>query len=374
MLKEVQVTQLKPGDVLEQNIYNKNGIPFLQKGTTLTEKYIKRLRELNIRVVFIKETSSDSKRYDRLDPVIQDPKKITDPRTPELVRLKLTRLIESEMPHSHMYNYSMEMQFKRVYRTIVMDITSHSKVMEQLGVLWESDRYLFTHSINVSVYSAMMGTALNYDNSKMLELVIGSLLFDIGMTRLPYYLLKSDRPLTVKERELLDTHTREGYALLKNIDGVGTVSARCALLHHERYDGTGYPFKFRGEDIPEEAQIVAISDVFDALISPRYHRSAYTKYDATEFLYAAGNHYFKAELIQTFLRNIQIYPEKQLVELSNGQVGVVSSKPSGIAHRPIVKIIRDSNGKPIYRPYEINLVQKTNLSIRRTMKDIEEKV
>lgn len=332
MLKKIQVELLKPGDVLAKNVFNKRGIPFLQKGTIITEHYIKRLKDLNVRYVSIRDMDAEQNDERDLEEEIPLRKSITNDQTVHIVRLKLTKMVESNIINGRMNNHLFEMQFKRVYRTIMLDIMSHAKVMEQLGILWESDRYLFSHSLNVSAYAAMLGIASGYENVKMLELTIGALLFDIGMSTMPQSLLKCDRTLSDQERRLLEKHTTNGYEILQGIEDIPTIAKQCALLHHERYDGTGYPFHFKGDHILEQVQIVAICDVYDALISPRHHRIAYTEYDATEFLYAAGNHFFKAELIQMFLKNIQIYRENQLVLLSNGQVGAVSPIPTGNRH------------------------------------------
>lgn len=108
------------------------------------------------------------------------------------------------------------------------------------------------------------------------------------MTRMPRSLIRAKRRLSQEERKTLENHAIEGYRIMMALDGVSTESAKCALLHHERYDGSGYPVRMSGGEIPEMAQMVAMADVFDALTSPRYHRQAYTENEAIEFLFGAG--------------------------------------------------------------------------------------
>jgi HD-GYP domain-containing protein (c-di-GMP phosphodiesterase class II) len=176
-------------------------------------------------------------------------------------------------------------------------------------------------------------------------------------------LFNSNRKLTASERKLLENHTTEGYQILRSIEGISESSAKCALLHHERYDGYGYPRRIKGFEIPEYVQIVAISDVYDALTSPRYYRNAYTENDAAELLFGAGNLYFDADVVKLFFQHISIYPESRMIQLSNGQVGMVSSTQSGMAHRPVIKIVREADGTKVRTPYEMDLTVKHDVFI-----------
>lgn len=95
-------------------------------------------------------------------------------------------------------------------------------------------------------------------------------------------------------------------------------SALCALLHHEKFDGSGYPYQLTGKVIPSYAQIVGMADLYDALISPKPYRSPYKAVDAIELFYAAGNHYFRADLVNIFLKLINVSPITSELRLSNG--------------------------------------------------------
>ncbi|MNP54699.1 hypothetical protein D3C76_1492760 [compost metagenome] len=122
-------------------------------------------------------------------------------------------------------------------------------------------------------------------------------------------------------------------------------------------------------EIDEYAQIVAIADTYHALISRRNYRLAYTPGEAIEYLLAAGDRYFSLDLIQTYLRNISIYPLSSVVKLSNGQLGIVSSLDSSLVHRPVVKIIREADGSNVRSPYEVDLMRKTDLVITEIMEN-----
>ncbi|MED3723030.1 HD domain-containing phosphohydrolase [Geobacillus stearothermophilus] len=92
------------------------------------------------------------------------------------------------------------------------------------------------------------------------------------------------RALTEEEKEIVRRHTYLGFELLRRQRNISLFSAHCALQHHERCDGNGYPRALSGDDIHEYARIVAIADVFDALTSARYHRRQYSPHEAAEYL------------------------------------------------------------------------------------------
>lgn len=110
--------------------------------------------------------------------------------------------------------------------------------------------------------------------------------------------------LTPKEKDILRRHTFLGFELLRRQRNISLFSAHFALQHHERYDGNGYPRQLAGGEIHEYSRIVAITDVFDALTSARYHRKQYSPHEAAEYLSAAGGILFDYELIINYFSRI----------------------------------------------------------------------
>jgi HD-GYP domain-containing protein (c-di-GMP phosphodiesterase class II) len=228
------------------------------------------------------------------------------------------------------------------------------------------DGYLFHHSVNVAVLAGVLGISKGYNQSQLADLGVGALLFDIGMTRLPKELCNHNGVLSEGDRKRMQQHTEDGFNLLRTQHDVSLLSAHCALQHHERYDGTGYPRGLAQNDIHEYAQIVAICDVYDALTSPRMHRKRYTPSEAIEFLFAAGNQYFSLDLIRLFCRHISIYPIATTLELNTGQVGVVSSVNPNAVQRPTVRILQEADGSLVKSPYEIDLNKDYHYVITRS--------
>ncbi|MNZ72158.1 Cyclic di-GMP phosphodiesterase response regulator RpfG [compost metagenome] len=257
----------------------------------------------------------------------------------------------------------MGRNFREVFGQIMQDLKSRPNILVNLTSIHSKDAYLFQHSFNVAVLAGIMGLAKGYNRYQLEELGIGALLFDIGMTKIPPKLLGRSGDLTADERKIVESHTQEGFDILRKYHDISLVSAHCALQHHERFDGTGYPRGLKGNDIHMYAQIVGIADTFDALTSPRPHRKRYTANEAIEFLFAAGGTFFDLDLIRLFCRHISIYPVSTSLLLSTGQVGVVSENNELAVHRPRVRIIKEKDGSAPKEPYDIELKDEMHITI-----------
>lgn len=366
-MRQVHIRMLEPGDILAEPILNQHGMTMLGAGTALTENHIFRLKKLGIQTAMIglKEPGGSYRDEDlkKLSPImkLQDLKEKSEAR--ENIRHMLVRLADSDLGFGRPSTPQLDEQFRRMFRNILYEITSHEQVLDGLIRLQQSDPYLLEHSFHVTAYSAILGIATHYSGAEMMDLCVGALLFDIGMTELPVHTIRRSGSLTGADREALRRHPEVGFQIICDMEGVSRRSALCALQHHERYNGTGYPSRLKHHEIDEFAQIVAIADTYHALISRRNYRLAYTPGEAIEYLLAAGDRYFSLELIQTYLRNISIYPLSSLVKLSSGQLGIVSSLDSNLVHRPVVKIIREADGSNVSSPYDVDLMRKTDLVI-----------
>jgi HD-GYP domain-containing protein (c-di-GMP phosphodiesterase class II) len=298
-MRIVGIAELQSGDVLEKSVLNHSGMIMLEAGTVLTDQYIARLKSLKIKHVHLTSLASHAmgktvgkKRSLPTDSWLRPD--IDAMKNDEKSRRDAIGLVGDFVGRSMMFEQIAlpfpEANFRQVFRDILLEITLQPALAEELGVLMLADRQLFEHALNVTLCTSILGNARSFDKSKLYELALGALFSDIGMTRLPIDFTKVNRELTPQELAILRQHTNEGYRVLKGLKEVPMASAQCALLHHERYRGSGYPLGMTNESIPEFAQMVAIADVYSALGSPRHHRNAYEPAEAIEYLFASGNY------------------------------------------------------------------------------------
>lgn len=160
-----------------------------------------------------------------------------------------------------------------------------------------NDKYTKEHGENVSKISKMIGIKLNISNLDKLE--TAALLHDVGKVFLPLEILNKPGTLSVSEFEDVKNHPNNAYDLLENISGYEEI--RIAIKHHhEKFDGTGYPDKISGTDIPLHSRIIAVADVFDALTTDRAYRKCFAIEKAMEIMKNLSGTHFDPQVLNAF--------------------------------------------------------------------------
>ena len=158
-----------------------------------------------------------------------------------------------------------------------------------------------------------------------------------------------------EEYEEMKRHTLYGYEILKNEPGIPLVSALCALQHHERLDGSGYPHGLKGNEIHEYAKWIGLVDSYDAMTTNRIYRDPMLPHQAVEALYAGTGTLYEQSMVQLFRDKVAIYPVGMTVRLHTGEVGVVVDVNASYPHRPVVRMLYDEEGIRLHAPYELDL-------------------
>lgn len=356
-MRKVQLALAKPGDRIARPIFQENGNVLLGAGVELNERYIDRLRNLGIDFLYIEDAMS----YD-IEPedTIRD-----ETRTKAVNEIYKTMISfkDEGVTKGRTIAPDMGRNFRAIFGSIMQDLATRPNMLVNLSSIHSMDAYLFQHSFNVAVLAGIMGIAKGFNRMQLEELGVGALLFDIGMTKLPNGLLTKTGRFTREEQELMHSHPKLGFDILRKYHDISIVSAHCALQHHERFNGTGYPRNLKKDEIHMYAQIVGLADTYDALVSPRPHRKRYTTSEAVEFLFASGGTFFDLDLIKLFCSHISVYPVAATLELNSGQIVVVTHNSHLAVHRPRVRVILEPDGKPPASPYEIDLKDQLHLTI-----------
>jgi putative nucleotidyltransferase with HDIG domain len=157
------------------------------------------------------------------------------------------------------------------------------------------------HSQRVTNLMKSMMDALGIDGETRVNYQRGVLLHDIGKMGIPDSILNKPGPLDVKERQIMQQHPIYAIEMLKNIEFLKP-SLSIPYSHHERWDGTGYPLGLKGEEIPLEARIFAIVDVWDAITSDRPYRNSMSKEEAIQTIRNGNGTQFDPKLVDVFLK------------------------------------------------------------------------
>ncbi|XMB86351.1 HD domain-containing protein [Mycoplasmatota bacterium WC44] len=165
-----------------------------------------------------------------------------------------------------------------------------------------NDPYTYKHNLSVMRYAVLIGTAINYEDIESLE--IAAKLHDIGKISIPSNILNKKGLLTEKEFKVIKRHPIEGYKLISKISFFEKIGDGIKY-HHERFDGTGYPYGLKGRNIPLIAQIISVADVFDALTSDRVYRKAMSCDEAMKFILQESGKMFNPLIVDAFCNELK---------------------------------------------------------------------
>ena len=162
------------------------------------------------------------------------------------------------------------------------------------------DPYLKGHSARVLAYAQQIATALELSQPQMGALQIAARLHDIGRIALPESAVNHLEPLTEEQRDIVQQHPAAGAEFLKPLEFLGEVGD-IIRAHHESYDGTGYPDRKAGNEIPMVARILTVADTFDAMTSLRPHRQPLSLEEAKSHIRRVSGEQFDPQVVEAFL-------------------------------------------------------------------------
>jgi HD-GYP domain-containing protein (c-di-GMP phosphodiesterase class II) len=348
-MRRISLDSCCKGMILGKTIYSEGGRVLLREDIELRESYIERLRLCNISEIYIKDDISEGI-------VIND---VIDERTRVEAKVLVKSIMEDCKKNSRINSDAAKVMVDK----IIDELLLNRDVLVNLSDIKTTDDYTFAHSVNVCILSLMAGAKLGLNQLRLKDLGVGALLHDIGKVSIPEEIIKKPGKLTDEEYEIIKQHTVLGHNALKADMDIRISSAHIALAHHERYDGSGYPFGLKGENIHQFARIVAIADVYDALTSDRVYHEKMKAHEAVELLTTVGMNQFDREILQVFIKNIALYSLGTGVLLDNGEKGIVVDCNKDLPARPVVRIVYRANGERVRTYEEVDLAKKLNFFI-----------
>jgi HD-GYP domain-containing protein (c-di-GMP phosphodiesterase class II) len=248
---------------------------------------------------------------------------------------------------------------------LVSAIASDAGAAWLLSSLRERSPQLADHCLNTAIIATAFAQHLGYGRERCEVVGLGALLHDIGLARVPKAVLEKAGELDVHEYALVKLHPAHGERILNESRGdLDRDALDIVLLHHERVNRRGYPRKLEAACLPEHAQVVALADVYDSMISRRPYAAPRSPQEALSMINSRSGIDFEPRLVAEFIKCVGIYPAGSPVQLMNGALGiVVSSRPE---HRltPTLLMVRDPAGREILPRKTVNLKLLTDATRR----------
>lgn len=166
------------------------------------------------------------------------------------------------------------------------------------------DTYTQGHSLRVSELSVAIATTLGLEKVFINDLLVGSLLHDVGKIGVPDHILTKPGRLTEEEYETIKSHPTIGRSIMKKVRALKN-SIPAIEQHHERLDGSGYPLGLHGDHISLMGKIVAVADVFDAMTTDRPYRPAFSYVEVIQYLYKSRGTLFDTRCVEALLKIYQ---------------------------------------------------------------------
>lgn len=324
-MKKVNTSELTPGMIIAEDVYSDNNELILSKDLVLSDKTIAKLGYYDIISVQVEDHLADTgNNVDADDLSYADKIK----QSPEFIKFREGFEADVDDFRSVMNEVieggallDIDKLMKRTLHFLDSNAVS-ANIFDMLHCMrtYEDDTY--AHGMNVALICNVLARWLRMTEDQIHIATIGGLLHDVGKTKIPDSIMKKPGSLSNQEYAVIKTHPREGYRILQNSQlNVDIMNA--VLLHHERCDGSGYPFGFTDEKINTYAKLVAIADVYDSMTSARIHRSPLCPFTAISLFESEGLQKYDAHFILTFLENIVNTYLLNKVRLSNGQTGTI---------------------------------------------------
>ncbi|GGD74313.1 HD-GYP domain-containing protein [Paenibacillus nasutitermitis] len=362
-MRLLPIHMCREGMKLAKKIYSEEGLVLLAEQVELTSKLIARLSECGVSFVYIQ----DPRTADLVVPDLISEE--TRQHALQEIRTNFRGMMDKPNRKSGATYPYIAKPFREVMNMVIDDLTSQKDAMLMLMNMGIVDDYLFQHSLNVCVYSTLLGIASGYTREQLMTLGLGAMLHDIGKTQISSSLLKKTGSLTRDEYEEMKRHAERGFYLLKDEPNIPLLAAHCAYQHHERLDGSGYPRGIKGDEIHEYAKWIGLVDSYDAMTSTRIYRNPMLPHQAVEALYTGTGTLYEQRMLQTFRDKVAIYPLGVTVKLQTGESGVVVDIKASCPHRPVVRVLQDVAGMDLKKPYEVDLSTQLTMMISSVNED-----
>ncbi|MBC8080977.1 MAG: HD-GYP domain-containing protein [Gorillibacterium sp.] len=325
----IHVMDLEDGDVLLTDMFNKYGLLVLSSGTVLTGESVSRLLQHQLDNVDIVPRSV--KPEDTTHPFHANYSKWKDNyleavQSAEAVfeMARATGTIDGDFVQSGFLTLSDSFEGK-------------NDIAFMLLTLNQNDDYTYRHSIQVGMICYYLAKWLGKSEAECRSVGTAGYLHDIGKTKTPIELLTKPGSLTEEEFKIIKEHTSEGFSLISESIG-NTEWALTALQHHERLDGSGYPYGLKGNEIHQMSRIVTIADIYSAMITPAPYRKSRDLLNVLRELHHMSFGKLDPHITQVFIRNMLPNMIGKEVTLNNGETGkIVLTNPTDVFN-PLIQI------------------------------------
>lgn len=322
-MKRMSTSELVPGMITAEDVYNYNNQLILQKGLILTDKAITKLEFYSI--INVRVEDELAKLQDKSADVV--PSYAERVKSSREFRMFQQEFEENVTSFRNSINDVVERgtqlnvdELLDQTMALVSNENGSVNIFDMLHNMRNYDDVTYVHCVNVALICNIFARWLRFNEEEIRIATLSGLFHDIGKLMIPDNIIRKPGKLTSQEYMVVKTHPQDGYRILCNQD-LDSHIRNAALMHHERCDGSGYPLGLKAPQIDDYAKIVAIADVYDAMTSARIYRGPLCPFKVIAVFENEGLQKYDTRFILTFLENVVNTYLLNRVRLNNGVEG-----------------------------------------------------
>ena len=327
--RKIPFKEIRPDMVLSRDVIVRNGTVLFAAGTMLNDVNFLKLKAYHVAHVFVRAASINESLPFFSDGDTAVPRREVEPikerkdfQEFEQAYEEKSKEVESVV-RAISDGASINLgELQKITGGILSKLRCKSDVMTFISTLETTSDHTFSHCTNVSLLCNLFGYWIGLDEQRLRDLTAAGMLHDIGKIQTPPNILNKQGKLTKEEYEVIKQHAADGYRILKEHDIPEDIKM-AVLLHHEKTDGTGYPFGIKGDKINKMAQMVAIVDIYDAMTTNRVYRNKICPFTVIKTFERKFYGELDTELLLAFLKNIAYTYIGTWVRLSDNRAAEV---------------------------------------------------
>ncbi|MEK6796804.1 MAG: HD-GYP domain-containing protein [Spirochaetota bacterium] len=409
MLERCELEQLKAGMIIGAAVSSeRNNATLIEADTVLSEKMIDTLKKHEVSYVFVKiiKEPAPAAEEPRAAPVVAAASSAPERPRPAVVITDLVTNAKQEIIDRNFTEeagktilridsaQAIELKGKTVEKTmqifqkvrgdgkldfksmkdeinaLIAEIYKNQQAFLNLSVIKNASHYTYQHSVDVSSLAVLVGKSMNLHYTEVALLGFGGLMHDIGLSTIPAEILEKKGKLTESEREKVKQHPLDGYNRIVKQDVDPKVS-QVVLQHHEWINGNGYPSKAAGASIMTVSKVIAICDVYSALVTNDRYRPPFPPYKAVQMIMGEAGSHFDMNIAKAFQQVMGLYPNGSMVRLADGTTARVIDQNPGALLYPIVQVVKDKDGKTANGVEIIDIKEKRDKFVKEVLSGIE---
>ncbi|WP_319541766.1 HD-GYP domain-containing protein [uncultured Pseudodesulfovibrio sp.] len=360
MIKKISIDELEQGmEVVELSSEMWKHLPYLytDPGIIESSEQIATIKKDGYQQVFVKVDNADGQSDEkRLDALLQrEDTPLGTVRTPFSEAIQTASVTyESAMSYAMRIVNDAKLGRKIDYESavetasaIVDSAVSNPDTLICLSKLSSFDNYTYTHCINVAAIAVVFGEFIGMSRDDLILLGMAGMMHDLGKTTVPGPIVNKAGRLTKYEYEEMKRHPAYGCSILSKSTSIPTKVLKAIRLHHEKFNGTGYPDGLKRKDIPAFARILCLADIYDALTSDRCYKNAILPNKALGIMYGMRDQDFDSTEVQLFIKCLGIFPSGSFVRLNTGNYALVFESNPKQPLYPKIRVVMDKQMHPI---------------------------